>query len=144
MRTLYCVVGVFLMLIGMPIASWTQNATGFTITDPCGSGPFGKGVTDMQLHLTRFPTQTGKREIIFKMPSMLGPAGMKDWVVTPAESCTRSGVCVSALSAKVQVLDYNSTGRIKGKFEVVLSDGNAMNGSFVAKPRKATNQAICE
>jgi hypothetical protein len=39
------------------VVAWSADATGFTLTIPCGSPPFGPGETDMELHLTHFPKQ---------------------------------------------------------------------------------------
>lgn len=35
--------------------AWSADSTGFTITTPCGSPPFGPGKSDMHMHLVHFP-----------------------------------------------------------------------------------------
>jgi hypothetical protein len=67
------------LLIFWPALEWSVNATGFTVTKPCRSPPFGAGAMDMHLHLVHFPKQKPGQELVLMMPSMLGPSGVTDW-----------------------------------------------------------------
>ena len=134
--------------------TWSVDATGFTITMPCGTPPFGDGTTDMHLHLVHFPKQKARQELVLMMPSMLGETGFTDWVDAVGKLCSKSKVddCSNAQSAQVRVLSYSShdlvghvfSPRISGQFEVEFSDGTKIEGTFTAKERRQSSQAVCE
>jgi len=135
---------------------WGADATGFTVTIPCGSGPFGSGTADMHLHLVHFPKQRSGQELVLMMPSMLGPTGITDWVDAVGKLCStfNRNACSNAQSARVQVLTYSahhflghvSSPHISGKFKVGFRDGTSIDGTFAAKERrgKKSSQAVCE
>jgi len=121
------------------VVAWSADATGFTLTIPCGSPPFGPGETDMELHLTHFPKQKSGHELVIMMPSLLGPSGVTDWVDAVAKLCSTSGTisCSNAQRARVRVLNYSVRyARTSGRFEVGLRDGTVIEGSFTAKERQ--------
>jgi len=136
--------------------TWSADATGFTVTIPCGSPPFGSGKTDMHLHLIHFPKQRPGQELLLMMPSMLGPTGITDWVDAVGKLCSTSNrdACSNAQSARVRVLTYSAhhflghvfSLRISGRFEVGFSDGTSIEGTFAAKELRVKNssQVICE
>lgn len=136
--------------------AWSADATGFTITMPCGAPPFGPGKTDMHLHLVHFPKQRPRQELVLMMPSMLGETGVADWVDAVGKLCSTSkgDDCSNAQSARVRVLSYSShyflghvfNPRISGEFEVRFSDGRRIEGTFAAKERrlKQSSQVVCE
>ena len=99
------ILGLLLAVVGTPSLAWSVDASGFVITDACGSPPFGAGVADMHLHLTRFPKQKQGEELVLNMPSRLGPSGITDWMEIAAQSCSKKSGCTDAHSARVQVLD---------------------------------------
>jgi hypothetical protein len=144
------------ILIFWPALAWSADATGFTVTMPCGSPPFGAGATDMHLHLVHFPKQKPGQELILKMPSMLGPSGVTDWADAVGKLCSTSerNDCSNAQSARVRVLNYsahNSLGKvlsphISGEFEVRFSDRMDIEGTFAAKEHKSkqSSQVVCE
>jgi hypothetical protein len=143
-------------LLLWPVVAWSADATGFTLTVPCGSASFGSGTTDMRLHLTRFPKQKPGQELVVMMPSLLGPTGVTAWVDAVAKLCITSDPvsCSNAQRARVRVLNYSaryflghvSRSRISGRFEVGLGDGTIIEGTFGAKARKLkqSSQVICE
>jgi hypothetical protein len=149
----YC---LLVPLLLWPVVGWSADATGFTLTLPCGSPPFGGGTTDMRLHLTHFPKQKPGQELVIMIPSLLGPTGVTDWVDAVAKLCSTSGPisCSNAQRARVRVLNYSahyflghvSRPRISGRFEVGLGDGTIIEGTFTAKARKLdqSSQVICE
>ena len=138
-----------------PLLFWSlavrgSDATGFTQTLPCGTPPFADGMTDMQLHLTHFPKQRARQELVVMMPSVLGPSGFTDWVDAVAKLCTASDLtsCSDAQSARVRVLNYSQRRRrISGRFEVKLRDGTIIEGTFTAEERyfdAPSSPVICE
>jgi hypothetical protein len=147
---------VLAILIFWSALAWGADATGFAITMPCGSPPFGTGATDMHVHLIHFPKQTPGRELVLMMPSMLGPTGVTDWVNAVGKLCTpsRGGDCSNAQSARVRVLNYSThnflgkvlSPHISGEFEVRFSDGTNIEGTFAAKEQKSKqfSKAVCE
>ena len=152
-------VGILFTLFVTPLKAYCAQAHGYTITDPCGRPPFGRGDTDMHLHLTRFPGRKSGQELVINMPSMSGPAGITDWTDATAELCSTSPQrkCSQAKSARVQVLKYSSryypiirgaftTPHISGNFKVKLTDSFVVEGFFSAKERKVKylHQPICE
>jgi hypothetical protein len=144
------------LLVLCPAIAWSADATGFSVTLPCGSPPFGAGTTDMHLYLTHFPKQRSGQELVVLMPSQLGPAGVKDWVDAVAKLCSISDPvsCSDAQKARVRVLNYSaghflghmSSPHISGRFEVGFADGTTIEGTFAVKGRKLKeySQAICE
>jgi len=134
--------------------AWSTDATGFTITVPCGTPPFGDGTTDMHLHLVHFPKQKARQELVLMMPSMLGETGFTDWVDAVGKLCSTSGGddCSKAQSARVRVLSYSSHNLVghvfshvsRGQFEVEFRDGTKIEGRFTAKERRQSSQAVCE
>jgi hypothetical protein len=153
-KTLTCCLLAPLLL--WPVVAWSAEATGFTLTLPCGSPPFGSGTTDMRLHLTHFPKQKPGQELVIIMPSLLGPTGVTDWVDAVAKLCSTFGFisCSNTQRARVRVLNYSaryffghvSRPRISGRFEVGLRDGTIIDGNFAAKERKLkqSSPVICE
>jgi hypothetical protein len=152
-------VGTLLVLPGTPLSGRNADASGFTLTDPCGRPPFRSGETDMHLHLTRFPKQKRGQELVLDMPSVLGSSGVTDWIKVQGELCGISNLsaCSEAESARVQVLNYSArhyplirdwftSPRISGNIEVSLKDGTVIEGSFSAKARrvKYSPRPICE
>jgi hypothetical protein len=153
------VVGTLLVLPGTRLSARDADASGFTMTDPCGKPPFRSGQTDMHLHLTRFPKRKRGQELVLDMPSVLGSSGIKDWTKVRGELCGNSNpsACSEAESARVQVSNYSgryypfirdwfTSPRISGNFEVSLKDHLVIEGSFSAKGRKVkySPQPICE
>lgn len=144
------------ILIFCSALAWSADATGFTITMPCGSPPFGAGETDMHLHLVHFPNQKPGQELILMMPSMLGPTGVTDWVDAIGKLCSTSkrNSCSNAQRARVRVLHYSAhkflgkllSPHISGEFEVRFSDGTNIAGTFAAKEHKSkqSSRAVCE
>jgi hypothetical protein len=152
-------IGTVLILPGTPLTARNANASGFTLTDPCGKPPFRSGQTDMHLHLTRFPKQKRGQELVLDKPSVLGSSGVTDWIKVRGELCgiSNPSACTEAESARVQVLNYSSryypifrdwftSPHISGSFEVSLKDGTVIESSFSAKARKVkySRQPICE
>jgi hypothetical protein len=143
-------------LVLWPVGAWSADATGFSVTLPCGSPPFGSGESDMHLYLTHFPKQRPGQELVVLMPSQVGPAGLTDWVDAVAKLCNISDPisCSDAKRARVRVLNYSghhslghiSSHHISGRFEVGFADGTTIEGTFAAKERetKQYSQAICE
>jgi hypothetical protein len=152
-------VGILLVLFGTPLSARNADASGFTLTDPCGRPPFRSGQTDMHLHLTRFPKRQRGQELVLNMPSVLGTSGFTDWIKVQGELCgiSNPSACSEAESARVQVLNYSAryypfirdwftSPRISGNFEVSLKDRTVIEGPFSAKARKVkySQQPICE
>jgi hypothetical protein len=135
---------------------WGADATGFTVTIPCGSGSFAPATADMHLHLVHFPKQRSGQELVLMMPSMLGPTGITDWMDAAGTLCSTlsRNACSNAQSARVRVLTYSAhhflghafSPHISGEFKVGFSDGTSIDGTFAAKERSAKNskQATCE
>ena len=153
------VIGVLFTLFAMSSSAYCAEAHGYNITDPCGTPPFGRGDTDMHLHLTRFPAGKPGQELVINMSSMFGPAGITDWTDATAELCSISTQrkCSQAQSAKVQVLKYSSryypiirgaftTPHMSGNFKVKLINGSKIEGSFSSKERKVKylHRPVCE
>jgi hypothetical protein len=140
------------LLLFWSVVAWSADATGFALISPCGSPPFGSGDTDMQLHLTRFPKQRRGQVLEVKMPSMLGPSGVRDWADAVADVCITSDPsrCSKARKARVQVLNYSarnvSSPHTSGRFEVILADGTFIKGTFAVRERqpRPLAEAMCE
>jgi hypothetical protein len=139
MRNTFVSFGLLAPLFLWSAVAWSADATGFTLTHPCGSPPFGAGETDMELHLTHFPKQRSGQELVIMMPSILGPSGVTDWADSVAKLCRTSGTisCSIAQRSRVRVLNYSARYvRTSGRFEVGLRDGTVIEGSFTAKERQ--------
>lgn len=144
------------LLVLWSAGAWCADATGFSVTVPCGSPPFGAGETDMHLYLTHFPKPRPGQELVVLMPSQVGPAGLTDWVDAVAKLCNISDPisCSDAKRARVRVLNYSgahflghtSGPHISGRFEVGFADATTIEGTFAAKQRKTKeySRAVCE
>jgi hypothetical protein len=130
--------------------AWSVDASGFTLTKPCGTPPFASGDTDMALHLTHFPKQKAGQELVILMPSLLGPSGVKDWMRAEAKLCSTpdAASCTNAEKARVRVVSFSRRNyRTTGRFEISFGDGSTIEGSFTAKERLQSGPlepVICE
>ncbi len=117
-----------MLIIGAPLSGWGQDAKGFMIADSCG--PY-----DAHLHLVSIPNQPQGQELVLSLRSLAGPLNVTDWDNVAAKSCSNASGCVAARSGKVQVL-HDSKAQMSGNFQVVLTNGSIIEGTF-AKKRKA-------
>ena len=144
-------IGIVVISSSALLTARSAEATGFTLTDACGTGNGGPGLANMRLHLRRFPNQRAGQELVLDMPSLLGPVGITGWMDVPGHLCTTSSpqTCTDVRSARVQVLHYSAPyypfafirnwftkSRISGNFEVNLKVGNPIRGSFKATAHK--------
>src|SRR3954462_15034975 len=93
-------IGIVVISSSALLTARSAEATGFTLTDACGTGNGGPGLADMHLHLRRFPNQKSGQELVLDMPSLLGPVGITDWMDVPGHFCTMSSpkTCTDARS----------------------------------------------